>query len=99
MNEKQLSGGNRFLSETDSVKMEDAGLEIMDMTADLYKKTGTYLMMYSLMIVLIFYAIRKKTSSPPKSKIIKFLQTGVLILFGTFNILLFLLQQYIISNI
>lgn len=35
---EQLSGGNRFLSETDSVKMEDAGLEIMDMLADLYKK-------------------------------------------------------------
>lgn len=57
------------------------------------------LFMFSLMVVLIFYAIRKKTSSPPKSKIIKFLQIGVLILFGTFNILLFLLQQYIISNI
>ena len=47
MNEKQLSGGNRFfLSESDSIKTEDAGLEIMDMLADLYKKTGTYLMMY-----------------------------------------------------
>lgn len=57
------------------------------------------LFMFSLMVVLMFYAIRKKTSSPPKSKIIKFLQIGVLIFFGTFNILLFLLQQYIISNI
>lgn len=33
---EQFSGGNRFLSESDSIKMEDAGLEIMDMLADLY---------------------------------------------------------------
>lgn len=53
----------------------------------------------SALLVLIFYFIRKKTSYPPKSDIKKFIQIGLLSVFGISIILLWVLMIYIVSQI